>query len=334
MIWLTWRQFRTNAWAALAALAALAVALGLTRPSLVHLYRASGLADCHTDCGQLADSFMRQVHAGSTGVVYWLGGGLVFVVPAVVGVFWGAPLVARELENGTHRLTWNQSVSRTRWLAVKLLGVGLATVLVAGLFSAAVTWWSAQLDSADVGRMLPSVFGARGVVPMGYAAFAFVLGVTAGVLVRRTVPAMAITLAIVVFAQVAMPLWVRPHLMPPVRTSASLDVTNLAGFGIDRDRRMFVMGRVDQPGAWVLSNQTFTPNGQVFTGPADPQACGEQMSPKTCIQWVASLHLKQVVVYQPASRFWAFQWYETGILVGLAVLLAGLCFWWVRRRVT
>jgi len=39
--------------------------------------------------------------------------------PALLGIFWGAPLIARELETGTCRLAWNQSVTRTRWLTVK-----------------------------------------------------------------------------------------------------------------------------------------------------------------------------------------------------------------------
>ena len=40
-----------------------------------------------------------------------------------------------------------------------------------------------------------------------------------------------------------------------------------------------------------------------------------------------------VTTYQPANRFWTFQWMETGIFLALSLLLAGFCFWWVRRRV-
>jgi hypothetical protein len=115
----------------------------------------------------------------------------VLVLPALIGLFWGAPLIARELEAGTHRLVWNQSVTRTRWLAVKLGLVGLAAVTAAGLGSLAVDWWSDPIDKTafdQFPRMEPLLFGTRGIVPVAYAAFAFALGVTIGMLVRRRSP--------------------------------------------------------------------------------------------------------------------------------------------------
>ena len=77
-------------------------------------------------------------------------------------------------------------------MAVKLAAVGLAAMLTAGLLSLLITWWAGPIDRAggfpaSVGpltRFSPVLFGARDIVPVGYAAFAFVLGVTAGVLVR------------------------------------------------------------------------------------------------------------------------------------------------------
>jgi hypothetical protein len=332
MIWLTWRQFRTQALVALGALVALAVAFALTGPHVAHVYATSGLADCHANCEGLRDAFAGRL--GAADRLYWLGIGLVVVTPALVGVFWAAPLVARELEAGTHRLAWNQSVTRTRWLAVKVGGVGLATVAVAGLFSLAVTWWSRPIDAAGMQRLTPQVFMARGIVPVGYAAFALALGVTVGVLVRRTLPAMAVTLAIVVFAQIAMPTWVRAHLIPPVTTVAALDSEHLTEFMMTPGGEMTVTGQANLPGAWILSNRSITPTGQPFTGPANPQACGENVSPQACRDWLNTLHLRQVLVYQPADRFWPLQWYETGIFLGLALLLTALCFWWVRRRLT
>ena len=106
------------------------------------------------------------------------------VVPGVIGVFWGAPLVARELETGTYRLAWTQSVTRARWIAVKLGVVGLASMAAAGLLSLMVTWWSSPIDRVNM--TLYTSFDQRGIVPIGYAAFAFALGVLAGVLIRRT----------------------------------------------------------------------------------------------------------------------------------------------------
>jgi ABC-2 family transporter protein len=333
MIWLTWRQFRTNAWVALATLAALAVVYAVTGPHLAHLYATSGLPGCRGNCEGLRDAFANKVGRTPDDGLYWLGLGIVVVTPALIGVFWGAPLVARELETGTHRLAWNQSITRTRWLAVKVLGVGLAAAVTAGLLSLAVSWWSRPIDAASTQRLTPQVFLARGVVPVGYAVFAFALGVTVGVIVRRALPAMAITLAIVVFAQVAMPLWVRPHLIPPVTSVAPLDARNVTEF-LMSPGEMIVVGQANLPGAWILSNRSVTPGGHLFTGPPNPQACGENQPPQLCQDWVNTLHLKQVIVYQPADRFWPLQWAETGIFVGLALLLTAFGFWWVRRRLT
>lgn len=333
MIWLTWRQFRTNAWVAFTALAALAVAYLVTGPHLFHAYSSSGLASCATGCADQITRFEADVDVDVLERLGDLGIAVMFLVPAVVGVFWGAPLVARELESGSYRLAWNQSVTRTRWLAVKLFGLGAVAVGTAGLASLMVSWWAVPIDRVALNRMLPAVFAARGIVPVGYAAFAFVLGVAAGVLVRRTVPAMAITLAIVILAQVAMPLWVRPHLVTPVTSSTPLDIGKIDGLGIsDNGSEMTVRGRVDIPGAWILSTRTVRPDGTLFTGPANREACNRDASPQTCMRWIDSLHLRQQVTYQPASRFWTLQWIETGIFLAVAVLLAGFCFLWLRPR--
>jgi hypothetical protein len=345
MMWLTWRQFRVQALAAGAFLVVIAAALAATASHLVHLYNASGIGTCHVigNCGPLTSNFLHVLENDPTySILYYLGIGLLFVVPAVIGVFWGAPLITREIEAGTYRLAWNQSVTRTRWLTVKLGLVGLAAIGTAGLLSLMVTWWSgpvqrvAPLVQGGAGSLLdrfsPVLFGARGIAPVGYAAFAFILGVTAGVLIRRTVPAMATTLAAFAGIQVAFPLWIRPHLIAPLHTSTVLTAANISGFAIGNNGHASVFGTANQPGAWVLSARTTNAAGHAFTGPA-PHAC---LDPSTgfqaCQSAIGQLHLRLLTSYQPASRYWTFQWYETGIFLAAAVLLAGLCFWRIRRR--
>jgi hypothetical protein len=345
MIWLTWRQFRAQTIAASAALAALAVVLLITGPHLAHLYATSGIATCHahSDCANLTNTFINELKAGAVyEALFYLGIGVLFIAPALIGVFWGAPLVTREVEAGTFRLAWNQSVTRTRWLAIKLGLVGLAAMATAGLFSLMVTWWASPIDrvignagpNAAIGlsRFDPLMFGARGITPIGYAAFAFALGVTAGVFIRRTLPAMAATLAAFAAIQIAWPQLIRPHLIAPVRTASALNVGNLNGLMISNNNTMTVLGAVTKPGAWVLSNQTITPAGNVFTGPPTPACLSNTRSFQACQASVGRLHLRQLLTYQPASRYWAFQWYETGIFLALAIGLAGVCFWWLRRR--
>ena len=84
------------------------------------------------------------------------------------------------------------------------------------------------------------------------------------------------------------------------------------------------------PGAWVLSNQTITP--PAVCSPARPRGLRDARIFQACQARSARLHLRQLVTYQPASRYWAFQWSETAIFLAPALLLAGFCFWWVRRR--
>jgi hypothetical protein len=331
MIWFTWRHFRTQTWITAGALAVLAAVLGFTSRSIANAYANANVAACGSDCATAIDNFLQEVRTGTTGPVYVLAIGLMYVVPALIGIFWGAPLLARELETGTHYLAWNQSVTRTRWLATKLAVIGGAAAATTGLLSWGITAWAHRIDEAAGDRIGPLVYGARGIVPIGYAIFAFALGVTAGMLIRRTVPAMAATLAGYVAAVGAMPLWIRAHLVPANHATPALDLDKLDTFGFGQDGRMRVLGQGPSH-AWVLSNQTITPAGAVFTGPADPQFCAANHSPRACEQWVATLGLRQDVTYHPASHFWPLQWVESGLFLAAAVVLIGFCYWWIRQR--
>jgi hypothetical protein len=354
MIWLTWRQFRSAAAMMAAALAALAAILALTGPGLADDY-STGIAGCASGtggCGEFLQQFFHDNHGAFLGVT-----AVALVVPALIGLFWGAPLVARELEASTHRLVWNQSVTRTRWLAVKLCLVGLAAMTAAGLASLAVSWWAGPVDKSAAGdfpRMAPLVFDARGIVPIGYAAFAFVLGVAVGMLLRRTLAAMAVALAVFVVVQVAMPVLVRPHLVAPVHASIAISVSNLDSIMIaSRGTGRLTLQAPDTSniagrfaGAWILSSQTVDPAGHAIDNipVAQVQACRPPASPPpqarpgegltACLAQVTRLGYRQHVTYQPASRFWTFQAYETAIFVGLALVLSGFCFWWLRHRMS
>ncbi len=337
MIRLTLRQFRTQAWVAIAALAAIAITFAVTRPSLTRMYSASGIAACQArnDCGSLAASFINQVRADSAyPVLYAMGIIVVYLVPAISGIFWGAPLITRELEDGTYRLAWTQSVTRTRWLAVKLGLLGLTAMAIAGLFSLIITWWASPLDqAAGLGspilsnRMMPLLFAGHGIVPIGYAAFAFALGATAGALIGRTVPAIAVTIVIFAAVQLIMPNFVRPYLIPPARTTVAVSPGDANWVTVGNG--LLITGKAVIPGAWVLST-----SGHVYTGPAVQilRTCynGPTSTP-ACGSAFATLHAQLLVTYQPASRFWAMQWYETAIFLAAALALAGFCFWWTGR---
>ncbi len=336
MTWLTWRQFRAQALVAVAALAAVAAVMAATGPDLARMYAASGLASCRANCAPLANAFLVQMRSDAVyPLLYFASGAALYLTPALIGIFWGAPLVTRELEAGTLRLVWNQGVTRTRWMAAKLGLIGAAAMTTAGLLSLAVTWWSGPIDRAggfpvttgQLSRFSPLVFDARGIAPVGYAAFAFTLGVTVGVLVRRTVPAMAIALACVAVVQLGWPTVVRPHLIPPATSTSTVSVNlSTAAMGHNGQLTAPVTG---QPGAWIISNQTITPSGQVF-GLPDVAACSTGTQ-QQCDAFLATQHLRQRITYQPASRFWAFQACETAIFIVLALALAGFCAGRIRR---
>lgn len=333
MIWLTWRQFRAQGYFAAAVLVAAATVLTFAGVAIAHLWAGSGAASCPAtgDCPAL-ESFIDETTRGWLPVAYIFGTALTYLAPPLIGVFWGAPLVARELETGTQRLVWTQSATRARWLATKLSLLGLAAMAFAGLLSLAATLSGGHLDTAAANRLEPMLFGARGVVPVAYAAFAFVLGVLAGMVIRRTVPAMATTLGVYAVAVLAMALGLRGHLLPAKHLTKALDVLNINGFGIHNDTVLSVRGDPGLPGAWVLQNTTVDTSGAVFTGPANPQFCGRRTDPQDCLNWVGTLGLRQQITYQPASRFWAMQWTEAGLFLVLTALLVAAGFWWLRRR--
>jgi hypothetical protein len=351
MIWLTWRQSRAQVLTAAAVLAAFAILLAATGPHLASLYAASAVPGCHGgSCDTAVGAFLGRLDVTSPyPVVYLLGIGLILVAPVITGIFWGAPLIARELETRTFTLAWNQSITRTQWLVVKLALTGLAAMAVTEALSLIYAWWADPISKAiglgnigdypdlfQGGRFSSVIFATTGITPLGYAAFAFALGTAAGALIRRTVPAMAVTLAVFAAAQVVMPQWVRPHLIPPDRTIAMIasGSTPAADQAVGLDYgNLTAVSVPGHPGAWILYSAAINRAGQPTS--TLPIACAEpgQKAPDPG-QCLDSLGYREAITYEPASRFWPLQWIETGIFLALALALAGLCFWRLGRRRT
>lgn len=353
MIRLTLYQFRIQAWIAIAALAAVAITFAVTRPSLSHLYSASGIAACQgpSDCGRLAATFITHVRAdGAYPVLYAVGVIVMFLVPAIIGMFWGAPLVASELEDGTFRLAWTQSVTRTRWLAVRLAVTGLASMAAAGLLSLLVTWWASPLDRAGLSRF--ATFDQRDIVPIGYAAFVFALGVTVGAAIRRTLPAMAVTLVSFAAARMAVTYWVRPRMLSPL---VLIRPVNVAGYGsegflpIPIASPSLQLHPPDLPNAWITSIDIIDKSGGRLPAAELARFCpglgqgrpghglGHTQAPASAVRRLQECGARlsalyhEAVSYQPASRYWPLQWYELAIFLAAALILGGLAIWRVRR---
>lgn len=309
MIWLAWRQFRAQAALATTATVAVVVVLLVTRD---HVARLAGSDELSTGYESLR----------------LLGTGLIGV-PAFIGAFWGAPLVARELEMGTHRLAWTQSVTRARWLATRLLIPGVAAIVATGVFSAFFTWWSLPFDRLG-NRIGTANFGQRGIVPVAYALFALALGALLGTVIRRTLPAMAATLAGFFVVRFTIQWVVRPRLVSPITTTRPTST-----FGTQDATAL--------DGAWVLSGRTVDWAGRAVHDPwtgevgrAMERVCGLTIDgPSDEAQRIAcvnQLGLHDVVRVHPADHFWALQAWESVAFLAIAVLLALACFWWLRRR--
>ncbi len=349
MTWLTWRQFRVQAIAAAVCLAVLAVVFVYAGRHLAHLYAVSGVPGCHGDCDALITKFFSTAAQDPVNAPLFVAGAVLLVIlPAIVGAFWGAPLVSRELEAGTFKLAWNQDVTRTRWLLVKLSLVGLAVAVTAGIFSLLFTWFASPVDAAggfpvnasQLSRLSPQMFVDRGIVPVGWAVFAFTLGVTLGAFIRRTIPAMAVTIAVVAIASILWPAHVRAHLLTPAHASAVLTAKVIgADMFPGREGQMTVsVGQTGSPlqlkGAWVITNTTVTRSGQQFTLPQVAVCQGNGFGQPPCDNYIAREHLTQEVSYVRASQFWPLQWYESTILLVLSLGLGALCAWRVRRLLT
>jgi hypothetical protein len=302
--WLAWRQFRVNALLGAAITVGIVVVLVATRPELVDV----------GDVGRLS-SELRSLR---------LLGTFLIAVPAFIGAFWGAPLLATELEAGTQRLAWTQSVTRTRWLATKLVVVSIATVVLTGAFSFAFTWWSEPLD--DLGNRIGTAnFGQRGITPIAYALFAVALGTLAGTVLSRTLPAMAVTVVGFVAVRFAFQELVRSHLVPTV---TALVPTN--NFGT-------AQGGVGHAG-WILSSRTVDARGRPLSAVQIEKLIREScnVTRSTTAKGLSScadrIGLRDAVTMHSAGQFWSLQLWEAAAFVAIAAVLMAASFWWLPHR--
>jgi hypothetical protein len=303
--WVIWRQYRYQGALAAVLFVVLAAVLLITGLHAAQVWH-SALAGCMKDngCGNLSLSnptIAFLVVATSA-------------VPLLPGLFWGAPMVAHELETGTNQFAWTQSITRRRWLL-------LAAAILAGVVSAVVTWWSGPSNALNADAFEANRFDVTYIVPVGYAIFAMALGICAGTLLRRTVPALAVTLAGFVALRVATSQWLRLHYMTPVTVYFKL-TSNFAPAGAYLGVSQGIVG----PNGHSLPSG----NGYVFNGALVPDVCQKALqNPAPCM---AAHGYRGYLAYQPASRFWAFQGIETGIFLVLAAALLGVTFWVLRRR--
>ena len=331
MTWLTWRQFRAQTLVTGGALALLAVYL-IYLGGEIRTFYDTRIASCEAQACYLARMDFRADFDDAISLMVVL----LIAVPALIGIFWGAPLVTQELEQRTDRLVWNQSVTRTRWLAVKLTVIGSFSALATGVFSLLLTWSTSRYDQVIGERFAALSFDSRNIVPIGYGLFAFVLGTVSGMIVRRTLPAMAITLSLFGTLQLLIPTAVRQNLMPPVTETVTVDASVLnSGVGIHlNENNTFDIQGYTGGGDWSLdfSSPLFRADGSPYTG-EDNRPCLLPGDPEASNACMAAQNLHFEYNHQPGRRYWTFQWIELSMYTALAFLLAGFGFFWLRRHV-
>jgi hypothetical protein len=321
MIWMAWRQHRKQLLFTVLGLAALAAFVVPTGVAMRKSFADKGLDGCLSSASQrypdsacvaALDSFSNEF--GGLAIV-----GVLFVVlPLLVGLFLGAPLVAREVEHGTHRLVWTQGVSRRHWAFVKFGLVGAAALCAATVYGLGVSWWIAPLhDAGSIGsRLSPLLFDMQGVVPIAYTLFAVALGIFAGILWPKVLPAMAATLAGFVAVRIPLAVLARPRYIAA------------------RERTYPVIGAESapdpDPDSWLLASGVRDASGRMVAPHAEIVCVPNSGGPAGgCADVGIDAYNWQL--YQPGSRFWPFQWIESGIFVALTVLLLYLAIRRLRR---
>jgi hypothetical protein len=326
MTWLVWRQHRNQAYLAAAALAAFAVLLLVTGRQMASQYQ-SALTLCaasHT-CGNLANTLTL-----GTPVLFLLISFTV-VVPCLLGAFWGGPLVARELETGTSQFAWMQSITRRRWLAVKAGWILLGAAAWGGAVSALVTWWSSPVNALNQQNFQASQFDIQGIVPVGYALFAVALGIAAGALLRRTLPALGVTIVGFTFLRLVIGQDFRSHYLTALTRTYSFFHHPPSPAG---SYWLISQGLVTR-GGQVLSSQSGVPGIHIDGVPISslPPACqAVAFQPPKFSSCLTARGYSGFITYQPAGRYWAFQGIETGIFILLAAALLAVTAIVVLRR--
>jgi hypothetical protein len=270
-------------------------------------------------CSTLTGDFQRQF--GDPSVLLLI----LTVLPALAGMFLGAPLVARETERGTHQVAWTQGVSRLHWITVKLLVLVLITVVLFTCCSLLLMWWRGPLDQVT-GTRFALGFDLEGVAPVAYAVFALALGVAASAVLRRTLPAMAVTVLGFIGVRLVVEFLFRPHYLAPLARISSPTAGNPNAPDAVNGDWMIPNGfhYLDRAGHAVSELDAVNLcHGYLVKGVTDDFG--------TCLQ---ENGLRLVNLYQPADRFWLFQGIESAIFLTLALALLGLALWWVTSRIS
>jgi hypothetical protein len=354
MNWLAWRQHRKQFMITgifLALFAAFMIPTGL---NFWHTYQHA-LSTCGNTntCSQLqGELFQSQID----GLLLHLVPVATLFVPILFGLFWGVPFLSKEYTEGTNKLVWTQSISRCKWLSVKLVWILVGASILAAGFAILDTWWSKTGNALNLERFQTLYFSSQGIVPLGYAIFAVSLGVFFGALLKRTMAAIGITLFLLIaILLIIVPNFVRPHYIAPVSYSASILQNNGNGDPLSPQSppnggASLVVGgtlvsKTDQPINWSNPPQSCIvarPNDGIPAGhhtavvakggPGSDPIVSRNNGPAVDLGCLNKLGYHWITKYQPSYRYWDLQRIETGMYLALSILPIAGTYWLVLRR--
>ncbi|MFJ8749209.1 ABC transporter permease [Streptomyces sp. NPDC102441] len=310
-VWLVWRQHRAAFWTLIGVtLIGVAVMVYLRGQMMDYL---ATQAPTSRRPGGLPPEFETYVDP-----LFSIGSYLSYI-PILAGVLLGAPLIAGDLETGTAKLVTSQSVSRVRWLIVKLAVPAAMLALSTGVLTAVLTWWWHPVKGLSSGLIWTAFFSVTGVVPVAYALLTFTVGVAVGLLLRRTLVSMVVTLGIVVAIGF---LW--SELWRSLGHVMSVSTDKGVGPGAVRPELPTEAEQLGQ-GTYFLTSSG---------GRLDWTTCLDQIEDDRA--HTACLESKHVIGwsidYLPVSQMQTMQLLGAGIMLALAAGVATFVILWGRKR--
>ncbi|MGP4087691.1 transporter [Streptomyces sp. KR55] len=314
-LWLAWRQQRVLVGVGAAVLAVAAAIAAYYRSGMLDALR-SGLFD-HCASGP--------IHCArpDTGVPLLLDieplqylGVLNIALPVIIGVFWGAPLLGRDRELGTHRMVLTQGVSRGQWFASRFALAAATAVALSGLLAGVFAWWWRPAADRSYGLFWYETTALSGSGPRVVAAalFGLAAGTLLGLLARRVLAAMGLTLLVTGAMTLVLEWTHKTRLLVPPHTYTS------AG-SIPR----LPMGEKWSAGHYGL----ITASGRRDDVMNCPFPSGAQL--KECMDRHG--YVARFYEANPAGDYWTVQWIDTAVLGGLALLLTAVTVLLLRRRI-
>ena len=304
MNWFVWRQYRKQLLLTGAGAVLFALAVSSLGSVTAHAYQQARAA--HN---------ANFIITGASRYLVLCG----IAAPLLLGLFWGAPLIAKEYEERTNGLVWTQSVTRRAWLTAKLGWLLLAAGAIGGLLSASA-WWGLRTENMTwLDRFEWVHFDVQGAMPIVYAVFAVALGAMIGALTKRVLRAIGFTLAIFVTLQLMMAFYVRPHYQPALHYVATTVEYGPKAGGEGTTVANQATGPVPAGAYWNL--------GEKFSSVL--VSC-KGLAPNTTDYYC--YHNSIASTFQPANRFWTFQAIEAGVYAVLTIGAVGTTYWLVLKR--